>query len=72
MDERDKDVASSLLLGAARGRCRKLLEVSLIDLEAGDFQRLGKRNVAIAACLVCRRAQSFNEVLQLSQVGHLP
>lgn len=68
---RDKDVARSLLLGTARGRCRKLVEVSLIDLEAGDLQRLGKRNVAVAAGLVCRLAQSFNEVLQLSQVSHL-
>ena len=49
-----------------------MVEVSLIDLEAGDLQRLGKRNVAVAACLMCRRAQSFNEVLQLGQVSHLP
>jgi hypothetical protein len=65
-------MACLLLLGTARGWCRKLVEVSLVDLEPGDLQRLGKRNVAVAACLVCRRAQSFNEVLQLSQVSHLP
>jgi hypothetical protein len=32
-----------------------LVEVALIDLEAGNVQRFGQRDVALDACCVCRR-----------------
>jgi hypothetical protein len=43
-----------------------LVEVALIDLEAGNVQRFGQRDVALDACGVCRRAESLNPVCELS------
>ena len=43
-----------------------LVEVTLIDLEAGDIQRFGQPDVALLACLVRCRAESFDPVRQLS------
>jgi hypothetical protein len=39
-----------------------LVEVALIDLEAGNVQRISQRNVALNACRVCRRAESLNPI----------
>jgi hypothetical protein len=48
-----------------------LVEVTLIDLEAGDIQRFGQRDIALDACSVCRRAESLHPVCQLGQLGQL-
>jgi hypothetical protein len=48
------------------GLVQLLVEVALIDLEAGDIQRFGQPDVAFIACLMCCRAESFDPVRQLS------
>jgi hypothetical protein len=48
------------------GLVQLLVEVTLIDLEAGDIQRFGQPDVAFIACLLCCRAESFHPVRQLS------
>jgi hypothetical protein len=48
------------------GLVQLLVEVTLIDLEASDIQRLGQPGVALLACLVRCHAESFDPVRQLS------
>jgi hypothetical protein len=48
------------------GLVQLLVEVTLIDLEAGDIQRFGQPEVAFLACLLCCRTESFDPVRQLS------
>jgi hypothetical protein len=48
------------------GLVQLLVEVTLIDLEAGHIQRFGHREVAFLACLLRCRAESFDPVRQLS------
>jgi|RhiMetStandDraft_4_1073278.scaffolds.fasta_scaffold154198_2 hypothetical protein len=48
------------------GLVQLLVEVTLIDLEAGDIQRFGQPDVALLACLVRCRAESFDPVRHLS------
>lgn len=43
-----------------------LVEVTLIDLKAGDIQRFGQPDVAFLACLVRCRAESFDPDRHLS------
>ena len=42
-----------------------LVEVALIDLEAGNVQRISQRDVALDTCRLCRRAESLNPIGQL-------
>jgi hypothetical protein len=37
-----------------------LVEIAFIDLEAGDIQRFSECEVAVFACLLCCRAESFD------------
>ena len=42
------------------------VEVALIDLKAGDIQRLRQGGVAVLACLLCGCTKPFHPVRQLS------
>ena len=48
-----------------------LVKVRLVQLEAGNVQRVGERNVARLPCGVCCRAESFYQVRQLGQISRL-
>jgi hypothetical protein len=48
-----------------------LVKVGLVQLEAGNVQRVGERNVARLPCGVCCRAESFYQVRQLGQISRL-
>jgi hypothetical protein len=41
------------------------VELTLIDLKAGNFQRFGQHDVAFIACLVRCHAESFDPVREL-------
>jgi hypothetical protein len=48
------------------GLVQLLVEVTLIDLEAGDIQRFAQPDVALLACLVRCHAESFDPFRHLS------
>jgi hypothetical protein len=48
------------------GLVQLLVDVTLIDLEAGDIQRFSQPEVAFLACLVRCRAESFDPDRHLS------
>ena len=55
-----------MITGLVRWLVQLLVQIALIDLEAGDIQRFGQPDVAFLARLLCCRTESFHPVRQLS------